>query len=87
HYYRTFEEAKMYYTLTIGYALNNDSEDSGYFLGAHRELGRFAMIEGNYKDAQKHFRTVNKNAERKSSIREEALGLYREAKKKAKKNR
>ena len=87
HYYRNIEEAKKYYTLTIGYALNNDSEDSGYFLGAHRELGRFAMIEGNYEDAQKHFRTVYKNAERKSSIREEALGLYREAKKKAKKNR
>jgi DNA-dependent RNA polymerase auxiliary subunit epsilon len=45
------------------------------------------MIEGNYENAKEHFRAVYKNAGKKSSVREETLSLYREASKKAKKNR
>ncbi len=87
HYYRNIEEAKKYYKMTIGYAVSNDSEDSGYFLGAHRELGKFAMQDGEYELAQEHFQTVFKNAGKKSSIRDEAQNLFKEAKKKQKKAR
>lgn len=87
HYYRNNEEAKKYYKMTIGYAVSNDSEDSGYFLGAHRELGKFAMQEGNYELAQEHFQTLFKNADKKSSLRDEAQKLYKEAKQKHKKAR
>lgn len=87
HYYRNADLAKKYYRLTIGYAVSNDSEESGYFLGAHRELGRYAMLEGDYELAQEHFKTVFKNADKKSSIRDEAQKLYKEAKQKEKKLR
>lgn len=85
YYYRNFDEAKKYYKQTIGFAISNDSEDSGYFLGAHRELGKFAMNEGDYETAKEHFKAVFDNADKKSPLRKEAATLYKEAKQKQKK--
>ncbi len=86
HYYRDVAAAKKYYRLAIGYAINNDSEDSGYFLGAHRELGKYAMREGDYTTAMEHFKTVFDNAAKKSALRSEAQDLYKEAKQKQRKS-
>ena len=87
NYYRNPDLAKKYYQLAIGYAINNDSEDSGYFLGSHRELGRYAMQEGDFTKAMDHFKTVYQNAEKKSSLRSEARDLFKDAKEQQKKAR
>lgn len=75
HYHHDMVLAKMYYDKTIGYAVNNDSEDSGYSLSSHLQLGKMAEEEKDYSTAAKHYKNVIDNADKKiyASIYKEAV--------------
>ena len=64
--------AKFHYVACINYAVNNDSQDSGYFLASNMALGKIAETEEDYKTAVEYYGIVLKNAEKKSSSYETA---------------
>jgi hypothetical protein len=66
HHYRDLAEAKVFYSKCIAYSRGNNSEDSGYFLGANLALGRISEAEGNSQTAMTYYEEVLKNAEKKS---------------------
>ena len=78
------EKAKMYYEKTIAFALQNESQKSGYFLGAHLGLGKIAEAEKDYVSAARHFKTIAENAEKDSEVFKETKELIHGLKKKIK---
>ncbi len=72
NYKRNFETAKFYYVKCIEFAKNNDSEDSGYYLGSELALGKMAEEEKDYLTAAQKYKLVLENAEKKSSVYKEA---------------
>ncbi len=82
HYMRKdYAKAKEYYNQTIAFALQNDSKDSGYFLGANLSLGRIALIEKDYTNALNYFSIVVDIADKKSESYRDAKKLIDDTKK------
>ena len=81
NYRRDLPKAKEYYQKTIDFALQNDSKDSGYFLGANLALGKIASSEKDSPKALQYYAVVLKNAEKKSESYKEASKLIDDTKK------
>ena len=81
NYKRDLPKAKEYYQKTIDYALQNNSKDSGYFLGANLTLGKIASSEKDYAKALEYFNIIIANAEKKVDTYKEAKKLIDDTKK------
>ena len=81
NYKRDLPKAKEYYQKTIDYALQNNSKDSGYFLGANLTLGKIASSEKDYSKALEYFNIIIANAEKKVDTYKEAKKLIDDTKK------
>lgn len=81
NYKHDLPKAKEYYQKTIDFALQNDSKDSGYFLGANLALGKIHTSEKDYMKALQYFTIVTDNAEKKSDSYKEAKKLIEDIKK------
>ncbi|WP_394993639.1 tetratricopeptide repeat protein [Emticicia sp.] len=81
NYKRDLPKAKEYYQKTIDYALQNNSKDSGYFLGANLTLGKIASSEKDYAKALEYFNIIIANAEKKADTYKEAKKLIDDTKK------
>jgi hypothetical protein len=78
---RDLPKAREFYQKTIDFALQNNSKDSGYFLGANLALGKISNLEKDHAKALQYFNTVIDNAEKKSDSYKEAKKLIEETKK------
>ncbi len=89
HSRRDFETAKFHYNNCIEYAQNNDSEDSGYFIGSQLALAKMAEEEKDIVTAARKYKLVLENADKKSASYKEAkervLGLKKSLKSQKKK--
>ena len=81
NYKRDLPKAKEYYQKTIDFALQNDSKESGYFLGATLTLGKIASAEKDYVKALQYFNIVTKNSDKKLETYKEAKKLVEDTKK------
>ncbi|WP_435354181.1 tetratricopeptide repeat protein [Emticicia sp. SJ17W-69] len=81
NYKHDLTKAKEYYQKTIDFALQNDSKDSGYFLGANLALGKIHASEKDYMKALQYYTIVTDNAEKKSDSYKEAKKLIEDIKK------
>jgi uncharacterized protein HemY len=81
NYKRDLPKAKEYYQKTIDYALQNNSKDSGYFLGANLTLGKIASSEKDYVNAIQYFNIVTNNSDKKLETHKEAKKLIEDTKK------
>lgn len=72
YYHHDMIKAKMYYEKTIGYAVNNNSQDSGFFLASHLALGKMAEAENDFLSAARHYKTVIDNGDKNSATWKEA---------------
>jgi tetratricopeptide (TPR) repeat protein len=81
NYKHDLPKAKEYYQKTIDFALQNDSKDSGYFLGANLALGKIASTEKDYNKALQYYTIVTDNAEKKADTYKEAKKLIEDIKK------
>ena len=84
HYYRNKELAKEYYQKCTEFAEENDSEDSGYYMGAQLALGDYAMEEGDYLTAARKYKLIIDQKNKKSSSYKEAQLRIKELKTKIK---
>jgi hypothetical protein len=84
HYYRDKDAAKQYYEQCAAYAQTNDSEDSGFYLGAQLALGDFAAEEGNYDLAEEKYNLVISQKVKSSSAYEQAKERLKNLKQKRK---
>lgn len=69
---RNIPEAKKYYEKCVSFALSNDSEESGYYLGSQLALGEIAESEKDYLTAARKYKLVLENAKKKSPTYNEA---------------
>lgn len=87
HMRRDYAQAKVYYMRCINYAKNNNSEDSGYYLGSNMALGRIAESESAWADAASYYKEVMDKADKKSDSYKEAKKAAGELKAKQKKKK
>lgn len=66
HYKNDRVQAKFYYQQCINFAINNESQQSGYYNASFMALGRIAEAENDYKTAVQYYGTVMKNSDKKS---------------------
>lgn len=69
---KKFEDSKKYYRLSMQYAEQNNSQESGYYLYSMIALGEIAEKQGNKAEARKYFREVKKKAGRKNEAFKDA---------------
>jgi hypothetical protein len=81
NYKHDLPKAKEYYQKTIDFALQNNSKDSGYFLGANLALGKIASSEKDYNKALQYFNIVTSNGDKKTDSFKEAKKLIEDTKK------
>lgn len=73
HYYKKdYPKAKELYQKTIDFANQTNSKTSGYYLSAMMGLGRIAENEKDYTTAQKYYKEIMDDGERKASQHKEA---------------
>jgi predicted Zn-dependent protease len=90
HYYRNKENARKYYEECTRYAQTNDSEDSGFYLGAQLALGDYAMEDGNFEEAESRYKTILSQKVKSSSAytsAKERLETLKKKRKSARKTR
>ncbi|MBX7125780.1 MAG: tol-pal system protein YbgF [Cyclobacteriaceae bacterium] len=69
---KKFEDSKKYYRLSMQYAEQNNSQESGYYLYSMIALGEIAEKQGNKAEARKYFKEVKKKAGRKNEAFKDA---------------
>ena len=90
HYKRDKEAAKFYYEKCTEFAETNDSEESGFYLGALLALGNYALEEGNYDLAEEKYRLILEQKVKSSSAYDSAkeqLKLVKQKRKASRKNK
>ncbi|OJJ14642.1 hypothetical protein BKI52_42195 [marine bacterium AO1-C] len=71
------ERAKDYFQLTVKYAEQSKSYESGYYQSALKELARMARDEKKFRLAKRYYRKVKKYAKRRSKRYKEAKAFLR----------
>lgn len=64
---RDYGAAKFYYQKCMEFAQSNDSEESGYYLGALLALGDIAMAEDDYLTAAQNYKLIIDSKQKKSA--------------------
>ena len=74
YFYRVgnLPEAKNYFSKTLSFGEESESQESGYYLYALISLGKIATKEKNKSQARDYFNAVKKYAKRKHPAHQEA---------------